>query len=365
MGTTNVFMNPYEQPENRLTYSFLCLIEHLNIQSVASFMEKIGIRVEQPDSVEISTLYGGGSGNPDGSIHINSAPSDVLNVFLESKTWRRPVDLDQIRRHIDTHLCSQSDRLLVVTADPDDKKRLSQIKDSRVYFTTWNNLVAEADHLASSVKDPKDVFILRQFVEYVERSGEAWRAKMLDANVISSYSDWLRLRNDVERFINQSWALIEELKGEIVQSFPKQITKARMAKHWGRLGAECRLWKDSLGQWLFFGIYLDTNDHKIPFKEEFQPEFAIFLDIEPKKRHLLVEELKKHPLGKLEEELVGLGFEVNFPDIKFGNAWRLCYWREPMCNHVHDDLPAIRSMFVEKLKALFDSKFYKALEAIP
>jgi hypothetical protein len=34
MTTTNIFMNPYEQPENKLTYNFLCLIEHMENQKV-------------------------------------------------------------------------------------------------------------------------------------------------------------------------------------------------------------------------------------------------------------------------------------------------------------------------------------------
>jgi hypothetical protein len=41
MPTTNVFLNSYQQPENKLTYSFLCLLEHLNVSATA-LLEKIG-----------------------------------------------------------------------------------------------------------------------------------------------------------------------------------------------------------------------------------------------------------------------------------------------------------------------------------
>jgi hypothetical protein len=31
---TNVFLNPYQQPENKLTYNLLCLVEHCEVQKL-------------------------------------------------------------------------------------------------------------------------------------------------------------------------------------------------------------------------------------------------------------------------------------------------------------------------------------------
>jgi hypothetical protein len=72
MFETNIFLNPYEQPENKLTYCFLSLLEHLEVNISLQIVQHTGagIEVKSADELKIKLLYGGGDGNPDGSIAI-------------------------------------------------------------------------------------------------------------------------------------------------------------------------------------------------------------------------------------------------------------------------------------------------------
>ncbi|MEW6587287.1 MAG: hypothetical protein AB1442_16970, partial [Nitrospirota bacterium] len=205
--TTNVFMNAYEQPGNKLTFSFLCLIEHLSIESVRKILSTLGIHIDQVDPISVDLVYGGGEANPDGSIQIN--PESI--VYLENKTWRRKLEITQIERHIKEHLYSTKNVLLVITADKSDKHKLVILNDPRVHFITWHDLVDNLEKLAKETIDPKDSFLLRQFVEYAEKSGEVWRAKMIDEKLIDSVSQHLRLKKDINQFENDVWRLMENL----------------------------------------------------------------------------------------------------------------------------------------------------------
>ena len=46
MPVTNVFRNTYEQPENKLTYCFLSLFEHIEIELALSLLKDAGTRCE-------------------------------------------------------------------------------------------------------------------------------------------------------------------------------------------------------------------------------------------------------------------------------------------------------------------------------
>src|SRR5260370_655611 len=99
-ATTNVFLNAYQQPENKLTYNFLALLEHVQIESALGLLAQTGLPGTVPaDELGVSLLYGGLKGNPDGRIDLKHGNAAV-KLFFENKTWRRELDLDQIQRHI-------------------------------------------------------------------------------------------------------------------------------------------------------------------------------------------------------------------------------------------------------------------------
>lgn len=182
---------------------------------------------------------------------------------------------------------------------------------------------------------------------------------MLDRKVIDSFSQILSFRDahaeDESKFKNGTWRLLDSLKDQIRVAFEKEITGVSIGDHWGRIGVECTLAKQPLGQWVGFGVYYDPSDHRIPLKKKYQPEFAVFFDMEPGNR----EKLSKAPgikaaIGKLENA----GYEFNFPSSPY-NRWRICFWREPMASRVGTDVADIRQMFEERLRVLFDSRFYQ------
>lgn len=359
---TNVFLNPYEQPENRLTYSFLCLVEHLSSCCVEDFLQKLGIVVPSVESHAVELLYGGQEANPDGSVEVKGRDAKSLRLYLENKTWRRALDIDQIKRHIGIHLQNSKDILLVITANKDDGNTLSLLGDKRIRFVTWTEILNSIEGLLTSRSGAApDRLLLQQFAEYLEKSGEVWRARMIDEGLIDAYSQQLKLKSDADKFVNQGWRLVEGIKDEVQAKFRQNIVSAKMAGHWGRLGAECEFGSAPLGQWLFFGIYLDTKDHGIDFKEPFTPEFAIFFDIDPKSREHLASFKGIVDSGA---HLVKEGFELNLPSKRGWNPWRLCFRRDPITKHLRSEPSDISRLFQEWIGFLISSEFFRALSKV-
>ncbi len=179
---------------------------------------------------------------------------------------------------------------------------------------------------------------------------------MLDSKLIETNAQYLAVCRDRERFLTECFRLMDAVREDITHLFEAEISGARPADHWGRVGNECDLQSNPLGQWLFFGVYYDPKDHKIDFKTQFQAEFAVFLDFDPKKRERL------NGLPGMEKAISALrsqGFEFNFPENKCGNAWRVCYWREPMSKYEHATLSDLCKMFETQLRSLFTSDFYR------
>jgi hypothetical protein len=352
---TNIFRNSYEQPENKLTYTFFSLLEHLSVGVAADLLYSSGVPQDDYQQLTTESLYGGAEANPDGSIVLEGS-SRTLTIYFENKTWRRCLDVEQIKRHLRVRLSGSSDdRLLVITADGDDRRELDALGDRRIHFTTWHRVAELAEILSRTADGPKDQFLLDQFQEYLETSGEAWRARMPDSKLIAAHEQFLKIAPDESRFLNECQRLMDALR-EVADAF-EEITDATTEKpRWGRVGNECTLRSAPFGQWLFFGVYFDEQDHKVKFKIPYQAEFAIFFDIQPKNR----DGLAKQP--KLKEAISALrdhGFEFNFPENKCGNAWRVCYWREPMNQHVGADLNELHTIFERQLQFLFTSDFYR------
>jgi hypothetical protein len=237
---TNVFLNSYEQPENRLTYSFL--VEHLSPRCVADLLQKIGIVVPFVESHAVELLCGGQEANPDGSVEVKGKEANGLRIYLENKTRRRALDIEQIKRHIAIHLQNPKDILLVITTNKDDGQTLRALGDNRIRFVAWNEILNSLEGLmASGADSDPDRFLLQQFTEYLEKSGEVWRARMIDKRLIDCYSQRLKLTSDAKEFVDQGWRLIDGIKDEVQAKFRQHIESAGMALHWGRLGAECVL----------------------------------------------------------------------------------------------------------------------------
>lgn len=361
-------MNPYEQAENKLTYSFLSLIEHLNPDVATLLFNQINLvdRGRSISELSIELLYGGGETNPDGKIQLLLDDSTILHIYFENKTWRRRLDMQQIQGHVKQFIKDQdhNNKLLVVTTCKSDRQELDKLKNPNISFASWHDLVNKLEALISQNKtelSDKDRFLINQFCEYCERSGEAWRAKMITENLIASYSTHLRLTKDVQTFHKEAWGLMEQIKDSLLPKLSSYITAGTVRQHWGRLGVECTLNRSPLDEWIFFGIYFDTNDHGIQFKRQDQPEYAVFFDFSPSNRSRLMQE---QGINEALSELSDMGFELNLPENKCKNPWRICYWREPMTMYSKLEIIDLERRFHEMLKKFFESNFYKIIASL-
>ncbi len=354
---TNIFSCAYKQPENKLTYCFLSLLEHLDFRTTVLLLAESSVPISEYERLQVKLLYGGQEANPDGSI-VLKGPGRALTVFFENKTWRRPLDIEQIRRHIRVHLNSYSDHhLLVITTDLEHRLELDTLGDPRIHFMTWHQVAASAEKLAREVVAPKDQFLFSQFCEYLDESGEAWRAKMPGSNLLEAHARYLKILPAEERFLEECRRLVNALRDDVVRVFQNEIIHAEpWSRDDGRIGNLCTLSSAPFEQSLLFGIYCDGRNQGITFKDDYQAEFAVFLDIEPKGRDNLA---KVQNLEFAISSLKNQGFEFNFPRNECGNSYRLCYWREPMSQHEGATLSDVRTIFETQLRTLFESNFYR------
>jgi hypothetical protein len=357
--TTNIFTNPYVQPENKLTYCFLTLIEHSTVDTAMALLGRAGLPLTRVESLEVSLLYGGRVGNPDGSITLNGDGKSSKLLF-ENKTWRRSLSLDQIERHLRAWSIENSDtQVLIISHERRDSHRVAG--DPRILFMTWHDVLAFA--LKAIPKENTDLFLLRQFAEFLETGGEAWRATMVSDELLSAHSRYLDAAQADRGFTPECRRLIEMSRDVVIEPFKNEIGESVIADHWGRVGIECqRLKRAPFDQWIFVGVYYDPFDHGIPFKRPGEAEFAIFLDMPPGNRDQLA------LVGGIAESrngLVGHGFEFNFPEVPYRNRWRVCFWRAPMRGYLNIDAGDIANMLRDKLRILLNSEFYKLARDAP
>jgi hypothetical protein len=365
--TTNIFMTAYEQPENKLTYAFLSLLEHLDDSNLKKILYHLGIDHEVYDHT-VRLVYGGGETNPDGSLHLNSTASNGVTVFLENKTWRRKLETSQISGHIRGHLKRPTDILLVITSSEEDKPKLDSLHESRIRFTTWNQLInfLDTDKERLKIEGDKDAFIVSQFVEYVEISGEGWRAKMVERELIDAMSQSNQLRERLEQFERQSMRLLQSfveanLEKPIYDGFEEQIRFDRVYNGEGLYALSFEPGKARLEPWLFVGIRHNERHHKIQFKKPnaFEPEYLILLGVKPQNREkILTQSGIKEAVADLQKE----NFQVNIDGQSSTSPWDFCWWHEPMSTYADKKVSDLRDILRNKLSALLSSEFYRKFE---
>jgi hypothetical protein len=97
MGLTNVFLNSYEQPENKLTYNFLCLLEHMPQRNqFCEFLTGGRMKLTADPIKSVETVFSGGASNPDGAVTFSDVDGKGWKVYLENKTSRRLLDRGRI-----------------------------------------------------------------------------------------------------------------------------------------------------------------------------------------------------------------------------------------------------------------------------
>jgi hypothetical protein len=349
---TNIFRSQYQQPENRLTYSFLTVLEHLSPEALARVLHSLCENVPDFHTHSVSLLYGGGLANPDGSLHLKLGPSQETVVYLESKTHRRRLDLGQIRRHVCAHLGDTNNLLLVVTASASDKEQVQNLRDDRLCFTTWHRVVELFEELAEHLEPGVEQFLLEQFIEYAETGGEAWRGRIIDPKMIESVA----LEGYFREFGVEAWRLMETVKDGVSERAGHHVAAAGVYHKEGVIAVGCDLQPAPLELWLFYGIYYNTRVRRISFREDSQPEFIIALGVNQESR----QDIGEAALFQHTAELESLGFEFNVAN-RTGDNWTLCYWHDPMKQHQFGDPADLTELFARLIEALFRSEFFQNL----
>ena len=153
----NVFANCYQQPENKLTYCFFCLLEHLNPSVRQELLRSFGFD-DLPPALEFGLLQGGKGSKPDGRITLQRAGS-LSSIFFENKTWRRVLDAGEIRNHL-RDCVKGSDSLLVITADQFGRPPKPQVASSQVLA-----LEAKAAELSLQASAPQPILMGRHLID--------------------------------------------------------------------------------------------------------------------------------------------------------------------------------------------------------
>ena len=337
-------MGNYQQPKNKLTYNFLALLDYINDYK---FMEWLtGYSLADNPIKDISTVLGGKSGNPDGQIKLKLKEGSIVSVYIEVKTYRRLVDVDQLFRHLER--LNKNDILLVITPRLSDKKLINELNNERIIFKSWNEISVE-------LKKRNDL-ISKQFVHYGEESGEFDGLGEISTEEISEYvkviEKYNTMKSDViqlkEKYDHKMELIFNNLCYNYNFKEQQLFRKLEPEFHneYGRMGVELN-WNDPgkrYGQWWAISYYYDTEDHGIAFIKEI-PEICFFFDINGKDLHKLQ---KDKSFRELLNKLVCEGFESNLDCQLTTNSDRLLLFRKPISEFRYLNINEI-ILFIEQV----------------
>jgi hypothetical protein len=347
MNKLNIFMNDFKQPENILTYNFLWIVQYINDVKFLKFISGgLSISCDEP-IVNIETVFGGGESNPDGAITVKLINNEFITIYIESKTYRRGIDIDQLNRHIINHL-NENDLLLVITPREIDKDIIKNIKSNVLVFHTWQEI---AQYLEENHSDDP---IVNEFIEYGNIRGEFKIMKDLVNNDVETIVRWYK--NDINDRLNHIYQKLSEEIPTLFQKYNINVDDVKIGDHWGRRGIEIYFKKSKYGIWAFFGIYYNEYDHKIPLENN-NPSLAFFIDGNPGDIKSNID--KNSDLLTEFKYLEKVGFKCNNSGRLTPNRWRLVAFLKSLENinsfsadYLHNELENIIKKLVEKGKEL-------------
>lgn len=309
----NLFLNPYQQPENKLTYNFLSLVDLLNSREFLEWLTDELLDNEPLENIE--PVLGGGKSNPDGCITIRDRENKKIRVYIENKTNRRGISKEQLISHLDW--LNENDKLLVMTPRIGDRNVIKEINTKAIVFKTWSEI---AGYLKNNIQN----VIAEQFIEYGKLSGEFDEFGEISNNEIKIFVENLKLN-----FEQKISSIFYNFSFEY-DFISKGLTKIKPCyyDHFGRRGVELCFNNDftTYGQWWSISYYYSTNDHGIQFKNGI-PEIVFFFDVNPEKLDILgIDTEFKNIIKKLEQ----VGFESNLNKKITDNNWRLLIFRKPI-----------------------------------
>lgn len=202
-------MNSYQQLENKLTYNFLCLIEHMEMQKeFCEFLLDNKLSLMDNPITEIQPQPFGGLSNPDGMIRLRNQDKKEYDVYLENKTSRAALDESQLRNHLSTSCKEENSFLLVITPRISDRKIIDKIGSSKTIFKTWSEIANRLKDINKNL--PTASFIVSQFIEYGKKGGEFEDMENITKKELDQYIEVVR--SNIEGKI---WHLFERIATEV------------------------------------------------------------------------------------------------------------------------------------------------------
>jgi hypothetical protein len=307
----NLFMNPYQQPENKLTYSFLTLVDILNDREFIEWLA--GLYLKEKPVISVDGVQGGGDSNPDGVISIKNRQEEIINIYIENKTNRRAISKEQLIKHLEW--LDGCDKLLVITPRFSDKKIIQEMGNEKILFRSWPEI---AEYLKKNINN----VIAEQFVQYGKMSGEFEELGEITREEIETYIAFNKMNFD-----GKICSIFEAYRAEAnLRNYGYGNTNLEYRDNWGRKGIEITPFKKNAkyGQWLAISLYYSTYDHRIEFLNDV-PEIVFFMDVNPEYKQLLQNDAQ---FRMIEEKLVKVGFESNLDNNITKNKWRLMIYRK-------------------------------------
>ena len=147
MSVTNIFHNSYGQPENKLTYNFLCLLEHMPFgKEFCTFLTKGKVDLSDAPVCGIDTVYSGRETNPDGAVELFDVNGQRWKVYIENKTFRRGLDPQQLANHVSIYCGDPHSYLLVITPRPSEK-HLAESVSPKIIYQSWQEIAAKLNEI--------------------------------------------------------------------------------------------------------------------------------------------------------------------------------------------------------------------------
>ena len=158
--TTSLF-SVYSQRENRVTATFLAVLERLSLPNMDRILQAL-LGASDFRLVQFQNQPSGIESRPDGIIETN--PS----IWIETKTSENAVDHNQIARHLKSLQGKQ--KLLLLT--PDDDRPVQLHED-----VAWSNFITLANAIHATLNDEnepasdKEAFLLRELIRLLREQG--------------------------------------------------------------------------------------------------------------------------------------------------------------------------------------------------
>jgi hypothetical protein len=306
MGITNIFMNSYQHPENKLTYNFLCLVEYCGFQrELCEYLTDNRIALSHNPVEGIEPIFSGGESNPDGMLSLKGTDEERYSVYIENKTHRLALGHKQLSRHLKKYCTSPNTILLVITPRIRDVEVINRLgtSKSKVVFRTWSQVANKIAELNRGLDQPS--FVATQFLDYGIRSGEFEDMADLSRDELNHFVQTIN-----SNFRGRAFAILDSVTNDLdYGQFGFQDVERKQVDHYGRFGINFTFArKNDHSQWMFYGIYYNTSDHGIPFKIQRIPELAFFFDISNSERERL---LQNPSLIESLRVLSAYGFENN------------------------------------------------------